>query len=48
MLATPSPRIVPPSSSGPFPARRLNPTMNTPIPTTTTAITMDKIVKGTL
>jgi hypothetical protein len=47
MLATPSPMIVPPSSSGPFPAR-LNPTMNVPIPTTTTAITMDKMVKGTL
>ena len=48
MLATPSPRIVPPSSSGPLPARRLNPTMNTPMPTTITAITMDKMVKGTL
>ena len=47
MLATPSPMIVPPSSSGPFPARP-NPTMNTPIPTTTTAITMDKMVTGTL
>jgi hypothetical protein len=47
MLATPSPMIVPPSSSGLFPAR-LNPTMKIPIPTTTTAITMDKMVKGTL
>src|ERR1700748_224859 len=47
MLATPSPIIVPPSSSGQLPARP-NPTMNTPIPTTTTAITMEKMVTGTL
>ena len=48
MLATPSPMIVPPSSSGPLPVPRLNPTMNTPMPTTITAITMDKMVMGTL
>ena len=47
MLATPSPMITPPSSSGRVPAR-LNPTMNVPIPTTSTAMTMDKMVTGTL
>jgi hypothetical protein len=47
MLATPQPMITPPSRSGLIPCL-LNPTMNVPIPTTTTAITMDKMVTGTL
>ena len=47
MLATPSPMITPPSSSDRVPARP-NPTMNVPIPTTSTAITIDKMVTGTL
>ena len=48
MLATPTPMIAPPSSSGGQAPGRLNPTMKIPIPTTSTAISMDKMVTGTL
>ena len=46
MLATPSPMITPPSTS--VRQRALpNPTISSPTPTTT-AISMDKMVTGTL
>jgi hypothetical protein len=48
MQATPIPMIAPPSSSGGQAPGRLNPTMKIPIPTTITAISMDKMVIGTL
>ena len=47
MVATPHPMIAPPTSSGQVRAR-LKPTMNTPIPTTITASSMEKMVTGTL
>jgi len=47
MVATPQPMIAPPTSSGQVGAR-LKPTMNTPIPTTITASSIEKTVTGTL
>ena len=47
MLATPSPMISPPSSSVRHPELP-NPTMSSPMPTTITAISMDRTVTGTL
>ena len=47
MLATPNPMTSPPSSSVRQPELP-NPTMSRPMPTTTTAISMDRMVTGTL
>ncbi len=47
MLATPNPMITPPSSSV-HQAELPKPTMNSPAPTTTTAMSMDAAVTGTL